>query len=96
MNKTGMSKTELTAAIAASTDTPKAKVAEVLNAFYDLVADQLSKGESVQIIGFGTFEVAEYAPRTGRNPLTGAPIQIAGGKRPKFTAGSKLKAAVGK
>lgn len=90
----GMSKTELIAAIAGNTDTPKAKVAEVLKAFTDIVAEQLSEGKSVQIIGFGTFEVAEYAARTGRNPLTGQPLEIAGGKRAKFTAGSQLKNAV--
>lgn len=90
----GMSKTELIAAIAGNTDTPKAKVAEVLKAFTDIVAEQLSQGKPVQIIGFGTFEVAEYAARTGRNPLTGKPLEIAGGKRPKFTAGSQLKNAV--
>ena len=89
-----MNKTELTVAIAEKTELPKAKVADVLNAFFDTVAEQLGKGEAVQIIGFGNFEVAEYASRTGRNPQTGATIPA--GKRPKFTAGSSLKKAVAK
>ena len=88
-----MNKTELTAAIAEKTELPKAKVADVLNAFFDTVAEQLGKGEAVQIIGF---EVAEYAARTGRNPQTGATLTIPAGKRPKFTAGSSLKKAVAK
>ena len=50
----------------------------------------------MQIIGFGNFEVAEYAARTGRNPQTGATLTIPAGKRPKFTAGSSLKKAVAK
>ena len=89
-----MNKTELTAVIAEKTAQPKAKVAEVLNAFFDTVAEQLAKGEPVQIIGFGNFEVAEYAGRTGRYPQTGKPIEIPAGKRPKFTAGNSLKKAV--
>lgn len=89
-----MNKTELIAAIAEKTEQPKAKVADVLNAFFDTVAEQLTKGEAVQIIGFGNFEIAEYAGRTGRNPRTGEPIEIPAGKRPKFTAGAALKKAV--
>ena len=89
-----MNKTELTAAIAEKTEFPKAKVADVLNAFFDTVAEQLGKGEAVQIIGFGNFEVADYKARTGRNPQTGAVLEIPAGKRPKFTAGSALKKAV--
>ena len=89
-------KTELTVAIAEKTELPKAKVADVLNAFFDTVAEQLGKGEAVQIIGFGNFEVAEYASRTGRNPQTGATLTIPAGKRPKFTAGTSLKKAVAK
>lgn len=89
-----MNKTELTAAIAEKTEQPKAKVAEVLNAFFDTVAEQLKKGETVQIIGFGNFEVAKYEGRTGRNPRTGETITIPAGKRPKFTPGASLKKAV--
>ena len=91
-----MNKTELTVAIAEKSELPKAKVADVLTAFFDTVAEQLGKGEAVQIIGFGNFEVAEYASRTGRNPQTGATLTIPAGKRPKFTAGSSLKKAVAK
>ena len=49
----------------------------------------------MQILGFGTFEVAEYGPRKGRNPATGKEMEIPAGKRPKFTAGTSLKKAVG-
>lgn len=91
-----MNKTELIAAIAEKTELSKAKTADVLNAFIDTVGEQLAKGESVQIIGFGNFDVSEYAARTGRNPQTGKELTIPAGKRPKFTAGAALKKAVSK
>ena len=56
--------------------------------------EALGKGESVTLVGFGTFSVGERAARVGRNPQTGAEIQIAASKQPKFSAGSKLKDAV--
>ena len=89
-----MNKTELAAAVAEKAGVSKADAAKALNAFFEVVSEELAKGEAVQIIGFGTFEVAEYQARTGRNPQTGAPLEIPGGKRPKFTAGASLKKAV--
>ncbi len=89
-----MNKSELIAAIAEKAEVSKAEAGRVLMAFSDTVTEALAKGESVQIIGFGTFEVSEYGARTGRNPATGKTIQIPAGKRPKFTAGASLKKAV--
>jgi len=64
---------------------------KALKAFTDIVADELKKGEKIQLVGFGTFEVAERAAREGRNPLTGASMKIAASKAPKFKAGKALK-----
>ena len=89
-----MNKTELTAAVAEKAGMSKAEAAKALNAFFETVEGALAKGESVQIIGFGTFEVSEYAARTGRNPQTGAALEIPAGKRPKFVPGTALKKAV--
>ena len=89
-----MNKTELTAAVAEKAGMSKAEAAKALNAFFETVEGALAKGESVQIIGFGTFEVSEYAARTGRNPQTGAALEIPAGKRPKFVPGAALNKAV--
>ena len=62
-----------------------------LKAFTDVVAEELKKGEKIQLVGFGTFEVSERAARTGRNPQTGAEMTIAASKAPKFKAGKALK-----
>ena len=86
-----MNKTELTAAVAQKAGLSKSDAAKVLGAFFETVSEELSKGQAVQIIGFGNFEVADYKARTGRNPQTGAVLEIPAGKRPKFTAGSALK-----
>lgn len=88
-----MNKTELTAAVAQKAGLSKSDTAKVLGAFFETVSEELSKGQAVQIIGFGNFEVADYKARTGRNPQTGAVLEIPAGKRPKFTAGSALKKA---
>ena len=71
-----MNKSELIEAIAASADIPKAAAARALDAMVDTVTDSLKKGESVSLVGFGTFQVKERAARTGRNPQTGQPIEI--------------------
>lgn len=63
----------------------------LLKAFTDVVAEELKKGEKIQLVGFGTFEVSERAARTGRNPQTGAEMTIAASKAPKFKAGKALK-----
>ena len=86
-----MNKTELIAAISEQTDLTKKQSEEALKAFVDVVADALKKGDKVQLVGFGTFEVSERAARTGRNPRTNETIEIAASKTPKFTAGKALK-----
>lgn len=89
-----MNKSELIEAIAASADIPKAAAARALDAMVDTVTDSLKKGESVSMVGFGTFQVKERAARTGRNPQTGEPIEISAAKVPSFKAGKALKDSV--
>ena len=91
-----MNKSELIAAIAAKTDLTKKDSERALGSFIDTVTDQLKKGNKIQLVGFGTFEVAKRAARTGKNPQTGAEIKIAASKAPKFKAGKALKDAVNK
>ena len=86
-----MNKTELVAAMAKETNLSKKDVEAVLKSFIDVVSEELKKGEKVQLVGFGTFEVSERAARTGKNPQTGAEIKIAACKAPKFKAGKALK-----
>lgn len=86
-----MNKAELVAAIADKTELSKKDAEKALKAFTDVVAEELKKGEKVQLVGFGTFEVSERAARTGRNPLTGAEMEIPASKAPKFKAGKALK-----
>ncbi len=86
-----MSKTELVAAIAEKTGLTKKDSEAAVNAFVETVTEQLKKGEKVQLIGFGTFEVSERAERVGRNPQTGTEMTIAASKVPKFKAGKALK-----
>ena len=74
-----------------------AKMAEkALKAFTETVAEELKNGEKIQLVGFGTFEVAERPAREGRNPRTGETMKIAASKTPKFKAGKALKDAVNK
>ena len=89
-----MNKTELIAAIADAAELTKKDAEKALKAFTDVVAEELKKGEKVQIVGFGTFEVSERAARTGRNPQTGEEMPIAASKAPKFKAGKALKDSV--
>lgn len=89
-----MNKSELIEAIAASADIPKAAASRALDAMVDSVTDSLKKGDSVSLVGFGTFAVKERAARTGRNPQTGQPIQISAAKVPNFKAGKALKDSV--
>ena len=75
----------------------KKKLAEeAINCVIESITKALKKGESVTLVGFGTFKVAKRAARTGRNPQTGKPIKIKAKKVPKFTAGKKLKDTVAK
>lgn len=89
-----MNKTELVAAISEKTELTKKDSEKALKALIDVVAEELKKGEKVQLVGFGTFEVSERAARTGKNPQTGAEIKIDACKAPKFKAGKALKDAV--
>lgn len=86
-----MNKTELVAAIAEKTELSKKDAEKALKAFTDVVADELKKGEKIQLVGFGTFEVAERPARQGRNPRTGEPMPVPASKAPKFKAGKALK-----
>ena len=86
-----MNKTELVAAMAEQTNLSKKDAEAALKAFIDVVSEELKKGEKIQLVGFGTFEVSERAARTGRNPHTGAEINIPASKAPKFKAGKALK-----
>ncbi len=89
-----MNKSELIDAIAESADISKAAAGRAIDAVVESVTDALKKGDQVTLIGFGTFSVKERAARTGRNPQTGAEIQIAAAKIPSFKAGKGLKDAV--
>lgn len=91
-----MTKSELVAAIAEKTGLTKKASEEALGAVVDTISDALAKGEKVQLVGFGTFEVRERAERTGINPQTREKITIAATKTPAFKAGSALKEAVAK
>ena len=86
-----MNKAELVAAIAEKTELSKKDSEKALKAFIDVVTEELTKGEKIQLVGFGTFEVSERAAREGRNPLTGKAMKIAASKAPKFKAGKALK-----
>jgi len=86
-----MNKTELIAAVAEAAGLTKKDAEKALKAFTDVVAEELKKGEKVQVVGFGTFEVSERAEREGRNPQSGEVMKIAASKAPKFKAGKALK-----
>ena len=89
-----MNKSELVAAIASKADISKKNAEASVNAFTEVVAEELKKGEKIALIGFGTFEVSQRAARTGRNPQTGKEIKIPASKAPKFKAGKALKDAL--
>ena len=89
-----MNKTELIAAVAEQAEISKKDSEKALKAFVDVVTAELKKGEKVQLVGFGTFEVGERAAREGRNPQTGKTMKIEACKAPKFKAGKALKDAV--
>ena len=89
-----MNKTELIAAIAEKTELSRKDAEKALKAFTEVVEEELKKGEKIQLVGFGTFEVSERTAREGRNPQTGETMQIAASKSPKFKAGKALKDAI--
>ena len=86
-----MNKTELVAAMAEQADMTKKDAEKALTAFTEVVSKELKNGGKVQLVGFGTFEVAERAAREGRNPQTGETMTIEASKAPKFKAGKALK-----
>ncbi|MBD5544184.1 MAG: HU family DNA-binding protein [Lachnospiraceae bacterium] len=86
-----MNKTELVAAMAEQAEISKKDAEKALKAFTDVVSEELKKGEKIQLVGFGTFEVSERAAREGRNPQSGEVMKIAASKAPKFKAGKALK-----
>ncbi len=88
-----MNKTEFISAIAEKAELSKKDAEKALKAFTDVV-EELKKGEKIQLVGFGTFEVSERAAREGRNPQTGETMKIEACKAPKFKAGKALKDAV--
>jgi DNA-binding protein HU-beta len=91
-----MNKTELIDALAEKCELSKSAAGRAVDGLTEIITDALSKGDTVSLIGFGNFSVGERAARTGRNPKTGEAMDIAASKAPKFSAGSKLKAAVNK
>jgi DNA-binding protein HU-beta len=89
-----MNKSELIDAMADAADISKSAAGRALDALTDSIAVTLKQGDTVSIIGFGTFSVKERAARTGRNPQTGATIEIGASKTPAFKAGKALKDAI--
>ena len=89
-----MNKMELVSASAERSDLSKRDAEAALNAFTDIVAEELTQGEKIQLVGFGTFEVSERAERTGRNPQTGEEMVIPASKMPKFKVGKLLKDSI--
>ncbi len=89
-----MNKQELIDAVAASTGETKASTAAAIDAILETVTRAVTAGDAVQLIGFGSFSTGQRAARVGRNPSTGAEIQIPAAKTVKFTAGKAFKDAV--
>ena len=89
-----MNKTDLIDAVSDSADLSKADSARAVDAVIAAITGALKKGDSVTLVGFGTFQVRERAARTGRNPKTGDAIKIEASKNPAFKAGKALKDAV--
>ncbi len=89
-----MNKTEFVASVAKAAGTTKAEASKVLAAQIAVITKALKKGETVQIIGFGSYSVAKRAARKGRNPATGKEIKIPASRAPKFKAGKALRDAV--
>lgn len=86
-----MNKTELISVMAEKAELSKKDSEKALKAFVEAVTEALKKGDKVQLVGFGTFEVTKRAAREGRNPQTGKKMKIAASKAPKFKAGKALK-----
>lgn len=91
-----MKKSELIAIMAEKAELKKVDAEKALNAFVEAVTDGLAKGDKIAIVGFGSFETKERAARKGKNPQTGAEIEIPASTVPTFKAGKSLKVAVNK
>ncbi len=91
-----MNKQELVASVAEKSGLTKKDSEKAVNAVFASIEQSLAKGDKVQLVGFGTFEVRKRAARKGRNPQTGAEIKIAAAKVPAFKAGKALKDSVAK
>lgn len=91
-----MNKQELVDAIAGKTEQTKVITSEQLDALLEIITKSLVKGDTVQLVGFGSFSTGSRAARTGRNPRTGEAIKIAAAKTVKFTAGKAFREAVNK
>lgn len=91
-----MNKTELVSSVAEKAEVTKKDAEKVIGAVFATIEEALAKGDKVQLVGFGTFEVRERAARAGRNPKTGEEITIAAAKVPAFKPGKALKEAVNK
>ena len=89
-----MNKSDLIDSVAGDADVSKAEAARVVDAVIDSITRALKKGDTVTLVGFGTFQVRERAARSGRNPKTGETIKIDASKNPAFKAGKALKDAV--
>jgi DNA-binding protein HU-beta len=89
-----VNKQELIDAVAESADLPKASATRAIDAVLDSITDALKKGDSVSLVGFGSFNVKARPARVGRNPQTGAAINIAASNVPSFKAGKALKDSV--
>lgn len=89
-----MNRKELVDALAVKTDSTKADAERNVGALIDIISGTLKKGDSLTLVGFGTFEVRKRAARTGRNPKTGEELKIKAAKVPAFKAGATLKALV--
>ncbi len=90
-----MNKAELIESVASATGSSKAEATKAVNAVFDTITKALKKGDTVTLIGFGTFSVTKQKARKGRNPQTGETIKIKARKVPKFRPGKGLKEAVG-
>ena len=89
-----MNRNDLVEAVANSTGSTKADAAKSVDSVFDAISGALKSGDGVQLVGFGSFSVADRAARDGRNPRTGEVIKIAASRQPKFKAGKALKDAV--
>ena len=89
-----MNKAELIDAVAANTGQSKSDASAAVEAVFESIRNAMKSGDTVSLVGFGSFSVSDRAARTGRNPRTGEEIQIAASRAPKFKAGKQLKDAV--